>query len=92
MPEERVTVADLLRLGATFYTMSNESLRDESVKESNRQLFTKAFESLQTPDALERFLYDRFVELGTPEALDIQQVISEVKKLAVSPKNPQGRS
>jgi predicted house-cleaning noncanonical NTP pyrophosphatase (MazG superfamily) len=86
VPEEKVTVAELIRLGAMFYAISNESFRDQSLKDHNRQFLSKIIESLHTPAALQVFLYEQFMEHGRAGADEVQQAIAEVKKLAISPK------
>ncbi len=86
LPEEKVTVAELIRLGAMFYAIYNESFRDQSLKDRNRQFLSKIIESLHTPEALQVFLYEQFMEHGRAEAADVQQAIADVKKLALSPK------
>ena len=46
LPEEEVTVAALIQLGAMFYGIVNDSFRNETTKELNRQFLSKILESL----------------------------------------------
>lgn len=85
MEEEPVTVAGLIRCGAFQVLTLNESFRDESLKEMNREFVAKVLESLHTPGAFEDFLYELFLEKGRGEATEIENMISEIKIMLADP-------
>jgi hypothetical protein len=85
MPEGAMSLADVIRLGATFAATINQSYQDAILRENNGVFLAKVLESLHTQNALEDFLFERLMANGVSEALEIDLAMSEIREFLATP-------
>jgi hypothetical protein len=82
---EEINIAGLIRRGAQMLMIENLGFQDGLLRERNQLFVAKTLESLHTPDAVEEFLFNLFIEKGQGEAEQIEASIAEVKEMLAVP-------